>query len=451
MFELQNRIIIVDNNKEELETLGKSFFENGLGCRTFLYDEAYNTPLKNVRIAFFDINLTAKNVDHKYDNSADLIKHNSAIFNDLANALNLYISKDNGPFVLVFWTANKDVVNAFVEYMQDPNRGFQNTASPILISFIDKDEFMQQESSLLSGKVISLFNDDKIKFLFDFENRASLAGEATINKIYEIIPKDNRWGESTILFDNLGKILSKIAASTLGFVHSKENPGKAVYEGLLPILNAELTSINGDLNWETILAPLFAAAAPDKIVSPDDLIQRKVNSVFHIEKPTANKDVRGSVILIDKMNQDVLNTLNITDITDWFSKILSIKDGRDVLKQSILNSTKLIALEISAACDYSNKKHRINKYILGAWTPVLDVEKDINLKGRIESSYHIGGADFSFADNDFQIWLNLNFVFGTKSDDDRLGDTVFVLKKEIMDMIGNKYASHISRIGITSF
>lgn len=451
MFELQNRIIIVDNNRGELETLGKSFFENGLGCRTFLYDEVYNSPLKNIRIAFFDINLTAKTVDHNYDNSADLIKHNSSIFNDLANALNLYIAKDNGPFGLVFWTANKDVVNAFVEYMQDPNRGFQNTASPIFITYIDKDEFMQQESSLLSAKVISLFNNDKIKFLFDFEHKASLAGEKTINKIYDIIPKDAKWGETTILFDNLGKILSKIAASTLGFQHSKDNPGRAVYEGLLPILNNELTSIESDVNWNTLLAPLYAATAPDKIVSPDNLIQRKVNSVFHIENPTANKDVRGAVIVIDKTNQDFLTSLNITDINDWFSKILSVKDGRDTLKQSILNSSKLIAVEISAACDYSNKKHRINKYVLGALTPLIDVEKDINLKGRIESSYHIGGADFSFADQEFQIWLNLNFVFGAKTDDNRLGDTMFVLKKEIMDMIGNKYASHISRIGITSF
>jgi len=451
MFELQNRIIIVDNNKGELETLGKSFFENGLGCRTFLYDEAYNSPLKNVRIAFFDINLTAKTVDHNYDNSADLIKHNSSIFNDLGNALNLYISNENGPFVLVFWTANKDVVSAFVEYMQDPNRGFENTASPIFISYIDKDEFMQQESSLLSEKVISLFKDDKIKFLFDFEYKASLAGEKTINRIYNIIPKDAKWGESTILFDNLSKILSKIAASTLGFAYSKENPSKAVYEGLIPILNNELTLINSDVNWNTLLAPLFAAASYDKIVSPDDLIQRKVNSVFHIENSNGEKDVRGAIIKIDKTNSVLLLSLNISNINAWFNEIIPFNSDKEAIKTQVRNNSTLIALEISAACDYSNRKDRINKYILGFITPCINVKDDIAKHRRIESSYHVGGTNFHFADNDFQIWLNLNFVFGTKTDDSRLEDTMFVLKKEIMDMIGNKYASHISRIGITSF
>ena len=451
MFELQNRIIIVDNNKGELETLGKSFFENGLGCRTFLYDETYNSPLKNIRIAFFDINLTAKSVDHKYDNSADLIKHNSAIFNDLANALNLYIAKENGPFVLVFWTANKDVVSAFIEYMQDPERGFSNTASPIAISFIDKDEFMQQESSLLSDKVISLFNDDKIKFLFDFEFKASLAGEKTINKIYNIIPKDEKWGETTILFDNLGKILSKIAYSTLGFAHSKENPSKAVYEGLIPILNNELTSIVSDVNWNAILIPLFSADSFDKIISPDDLIQNKVNSIFHIENSNGKKDVRGAIIKMEKTNSEILQTLNITNINGWFNDLIPFNDGKNATKKEVRNNSTLIALEISAACDYSQEKNRINKYILGFITPYINVKEDIAKDRRTENSYHIGGANFHFADNDFQIWLNLNYVFGTNADDTRLGDTMFVLKKEIMDMIGNKYASHISRIGITSF
>jgi hypothetical protein len=63
----------------------------------------------------------------------------------------------------------------------------------------------------------------------------------------------------------------------------------------------------------------------------------------------------------------------------------------------------------------------------------------------------LGGCDFILGDENFQIWLNLNFVFGVRSDDPRLGESLFIMKKEIMDMLGNKYASHVSRIGITSF
>lgn len=450
MFEKQNRIIIVDDRQDELDTLSKAFLDNGIGCRPFLYDSTYNKPLSKIRVAFFDLNIAEKKVDEFVNTPEEIEKLNSGVYNDVAFALNQYIDKKNGPFALIFWTKNKKIIEGFIKYIQNPERGFTDTPFPICINFIDKDEFIEKKENL-STKLLEVLNNEKIKFLFDFENKARIAGEETINKIYEIIPKDKNWGESNILFDNLCKILSKIAASTLGFAHSKENPSKAIYEGLIPILNNELTSMSSDINWNTLLNPLFTATNYKDLTSPDDSIQRKVNSVFHIEKTNCNKAVRGSVIKIDKSNIENLKSLNISDVNAWFNDIIPFKTDKKELKNTVRNASTLIALEISAACDYSNNKKRINKYILGFITPCIKVNDDIAEDRRPENSYHVGGADFHFNSKDFQIWLNLNFVFGAKADDYRFGDVDFVLKKEIMDMIGNKYASHISRIGITSF
>lgn len=448
MFQVSNKIIIVDDQQKELDILSQAFLNNGIGCRPLLYDNAYFKPLSNIRIAFFDLNIGEKQVDDNGKTPEEVEKLNTGVYNDLAVAINQYISKDNGPFALIFWTKKKQIIDGFIKYMQNPERGFSDSPYPIVIDCIDKDEFISANSGdKLSEKLLKVLNLEEIKFLFNFETKANEAAEKTINKLYEIIPKDEKWGENKILFDNLSKILSKIAASTLGFQYSKENPNKAVYEGLLPILNSELINSDSEVDWESILAPLYSG----KIVSPDDIIQRKVNSVFHIESSNLSKDTRGAVVEIDKTNLEHINSLNIEEINAWFEKLLSIKEGREELKAEIINNSKLIAIEISAACDYSNKKPRINKYILGALSPVINVEKDINQKGRIESSYHLGGCDFNLGDQNFQIWLNLNFVFGVRSDDPRLGDSLFVMKKEIMDMLGNKYASHVSRIGITSF
>lgn len=450
MFEMQNRIIIVDDRQDELDTLTKAFLNNGIGCRPFLYENTYNQPLTKIRIAFFDLNIGEKKVDDSGASPEEIEKLNSGVYNDLAIALNQYISKDNGPFALIFWTKNKKIIEGFIKYIQNPDRGFSDTPFPIYIGCIDKDEFIENKDNL-STKLLEVLNQEEIKFLFDFESKARIAGEQTINKIYEIIPKDQKWGESTILFDNLGKILSKIASSTLGFDYSKENPGKAVYEGLIPILNNELTSIEDGVIWKNLLKPLYDAKSFKELVFPDDLIQKKVNTVFHIEKSSDNKEVRGAVIEIDKANNVTLQSLNVSDINKWFNDIIPFNDDKDSIKKQVRNNSTLIAVEISAACDYSNRKSRINKYILGFITPIINVKDDIAKDRRPESSYHIGGSNFHFDNKDFQIWLNLNFVFGARSDDARLGNVKFVLKKEIMDMIGNKYASHISRIGITSF
>jgi len=453
MLEKQNKIIIVDNIREQLETLGKSFFENGLGCRTFLYEPTYEEPLKNVRIAFFDINLTETAVDTAYESDADILKHNSAVFNALADALNLYIAKDNGPYVLIFWTANKKVVNAFKLFMQDTERGFSETASPILIRSIDKAEYnIDGSGKNLAETVLTMLNaENKIKFLFDLEDNARIAGENTLNRLYDILPKTDAWGESERLFENLDKVLSKIAASTLGFEHAKENPKKAVYEGLMPVINYEFLNSESTLDWSQIVKQLNDAAKISNLTSPDNEIQNKVNTLYHIEDFDGHtKDVRGCVIEINKAEPGILASFGIQDFPTWFNDIIPVDDS--ALRRDLRNNAKMIAIELSAACDYSNKKKRINKYILGVLTKQFDVKTHLNKDRRIESSYHLGGCAFHHnVEGNICLWLNLNYVFGAKPDDVRLGQPLFIMKKEIMDMLGNKYASHISRIGITSF
>jgi len=459
MLEKQNKIIIVDNTAKQLEILGKSFFENGLGCRTFEYDITYEEPLNKVRIAFFDINLTEKTVDSNYESDDQILKNNTAVFNDLAIAINQYIAKDNGPYILVFWTANSRIVEAFKLYMRDPSRGFGDTASPILIDCIDKtpftDENNQQEN--LSDRVLALLNsNEKIKFLFDLEQNTKNAGENTLDRVYDILPKNDIWGDSTHLFENLDRVLSKIAASSLGFDHAKENPKKAIYEGLLPILNYEFLNRESNVAWNQIVEQLKKASTVKELVSPDINIQYKVNALYHIEDYVDHsKDVRGSVIKIDKSSQETLDVFDIGNIDDWISKLLTIKaetDKQKKRKEEILNNSRLIAIELSAACDFSNRKPRINKYILGVLTSNLNnkIETDLNIKNKPEASYHLGGCCFHHGGNNYHIWLNLNYVFGAKPNDSRFGETIFILKKEIMDMLGNKYANHISRIGITS-
>ena len=158
--------------------------DNGIGCRPFQYINTYNSPLKNVRVAFFDINLGEKTVDDSGKTLEETLKLNTPVFNDLAIAINQYIAKDNGPYALFFWTKNQKIKDGFIQFMQNPERGFSDTASPIFIGCIDKTEFTTEEDEVsqveLSERLLTVLNDDEIKFLFDFENKANEAGEKTL-------------------------------------------------------------------------------------------------------------------------------------------------------------------------------------------------------------------------------------------------------------------------------
>jgi hypothetical protein len=437
MFKPQNRIIIVDNRTDHLDQLSKPFYDNGIGCKTFQFDPFYDNPLTGVRVAFFDINLFDRQVTN----------NNSQIFADLANAIPLYISKENGPFALIFWTSLPDVISDFKRYIKERTL---DLPKPFLVEAIDKHAFGDSGSDL-SDKLRLILNDQTLELLFDFENNASDSATRTINQIFEIIPTSDNWGENQNFLENFEKIFSKIASSTLGFSHAKQKTDKAVYEGLLPILSHHILSLNNSDKWKRYLRSLNNASSLSDLAIIDKSVQRKMNAVFHIESANQNKDQRGIVIELNKNDAALRQSFGIENIETCFNDLIPFNSNKTAKKRSVRHGATLVAIEISSACDFSNNKPRINKYVLGFKIEPIDVKDDLDKLRKSESSYHVANSDFHFKSNDFQIWLNFNFVFSAKSDDSRFGPALFIFKKEIMDMIGNRYANHISRIGITSF
>lgn len=437
MLKPENKIIIVDDKPEHLQILSQPFIEKGIGCRSFVYDANYNEPLTNVRIAFFDIRINPTGGGSE-----------SQRFNELAMAIKQYIRVDNGPFALIFWTSNKGEVDAIKKYIHDRHA---DCPKPFLVDIIDKHEFLEDARELTS-RLETVLSDETLRILFEFETISAQSASTTINQLFEIIPRKDAWGETADFKINFEKVFSKIAIQNSGYAYAKHNPAKGVISSLLPLLNHHIKNISDAGRWKTYLTSLANSETSKDIAYPENFSEGKLNAIFHIDAPPdQDKEVRGCVIEIDKSDKATLRSFNIEDIDGWFNNLIPFYSEKRTVKKKIRDQSKLIAVEISSACDYSNNKKRINKYSLGFITPKFNFQENINDDIRTESSYHVGQANFHYEGQDFQIWLNLNFVFGTMGSDDRLGKVLFVLKKEIMDMIGNKYANHVSRIGITSF
>ena len=436
MLKPENKIIIVDDNPEHLVALSKPFYENGIGCKCLVYDVNYSTPLKNVRVAFFDIRINPTG-----GGSA------GQRLNDIATAIKQYVHVDNGPFALIFWTSNKGEIDSIKKYIHERH---SDCPKPFLVDFIDKDVFLTNSGGL-TKKLEDILGDDTLKILFDFERVSSESASKTIDQLYEIIPRNDAWGETQNFKENFEKVFSRIAIQNLGYEYAKHNPDKGVVLSLLPVLNHHIESSHNTDRWKKYLTTLSSSTSSKGVNYPESFSESKLNSIFHIEKTNGSKEVRGTVIELNKADTDLLTSFNISSIDEWFNILIPFNTDKKAIKKTTRNNSKLIAVEISAACDFTNNKNRLNKYILGFITPVINFKEDIYDEIRPESSYNVGGTNFNYDNVDLQIWLNLNFVFGTKPNDPRLGNALFVLKKEIMDMIGNKYANHVSRIGITSY
>ncbi len=132
----------------------------------------------------------------------------------------------------------------------------------------------------------------------------------------------------------------------------------------------------------------------------------------------------------------------------WAEIPANQKEANETAIKTLISSSKLIAIEISSACDHQQNKSRLNKYLYGI---VIDKISADLIDNNAKSDNSMRAGLFYVKNTEFEVWVNLNYVFGALPSDKRLGKPLFTFKKEMMDMIGNRYANHVSRIGITSF
>lgn len=437
MLNTRNKIILIDDNQEHLDSLSSAFFNNKIGCLPILYEALYDAPMSGIRIAFFDVNLL---------NSGN----EGQILATILDTLPKYISKDNGPFALIFWTDKSGLIPTIKEYIND--RGDENYPRPFLVDCIDKDEFYGEDNSEdLLNKLNLILQEPTLNVMVDYENVVDNAVTKTVNQFFEIIPSNDNWGENTNYKENFEKIFSRIASSTLGFVHAKENPDKAIYSALTENLKHHVEHYKNNGYWKTELTSLASVTEAKDIEFVEDFNYSLLNNLLHIENNLSSfsKSDRGVLI---KLNRNFLrrHKISFADFYNSMIKFSGVKANKQAEKDKELRKnikeSRLICIEISAGCDHSQKINRVNTYLLGIITPKLKSKISNPLPAKTFRS-------ISFIENEkeMQLWLNLNYSIELKEKDPNIEKIEFRLKSEIINQIGNRYANHISRIGITSF
>lgn len=451
MFQSQNRIIIVDDQDSGLLTLAKKFSDKGLTYKLIHYSQLEDMDrekLTGIRLAFFDINLAAgQTVDlnqqeFNYETDASL----ATVYNTLSGAIESIISPDNGPFVLVFWSSNTPLIDNFIQYVNDRQ---VNLPKPLSIKCIDKNEVDN-----IAVRINEIIEEIPIRLLYSFERKCEIAAVNTINQIFEIIPKDDNsnWGQQDLEFDsNFKKVFSKMAISRLGEKYAQQHPDKAIYESLIPLVGYELINFLPDDNWKNYLGNFSNSEYPTKF----DL--SKLNSIYHLDlKTEVTLNQRGAVFNYNIMTVGGVEPnyyfKELEDRTlDLFSKFIRFSSTiSDFQKRYFRTNSIFTLIEISPACDYSQGKSRNLNYLLALLTPVVK-EGKIQFDKISDSILHKDIPTIYFNKRKYKIWINLNYSFSNLDGVNNVTKPLFVLKKELVDMIGNRYANHISRIGITSF
>lgn len=440
MIESDIEIIAVDNDVNELDKIVKTFHKLRIGCYPVEYDIGTGVSEKfaSIRIAFFDINLGA------LGNPSD-----SDLCNTISSALKEIIDINNGPYALIFWSKHTDKIDLIKEYIE--TREKENIPIPLIVDKIDKSLIVDDEG--LIKEIKKILSNSTLEALLDYERKAKKAASKTINSIFSLIPKDDdKWGENNNFDKNFDLIFSKMAINALGEELGKRNPELAIQKALSPILIDNIQKKRLSSVWKKKMTTLSRATSNIKF--PTNFNIESLNTIYHLDddSSTMEKSDRGVVVEMKQTSayfKQIFKKKKNDYIEDYFSySKIKGKSDKEVaeIKKHFLDSCIPVFIEISASCDYAQQNPRSLKYLFGIKFPL-----EYQIAKPKSANYLYTTPGFSLDGVNFSIIFNLRYVFGFQIDSHIFGKILFKLSDNLINLIGNKYANHASRIGIISY
>lgn len=435
MLRENNSIIVVDDSKTDLERIARVFNTHGIGCKTIQYDvmSLPEKPLDGVKIAFFDINL---------QNSGD----ENAMFATLFDAIKHFIPIKNRTFILAFWTTNVNDIEKFKIFAnREGNKG--QIANPIKIIPMDKNSFGENDDSL-SPFVDTIVDNPLVKCLFSVNDELAEAADVSLSNITSLIKVEEEWGKHENFEKRFKEVFAKIAWASHGYQNGHTDPDRAIKDVLAPIFGYELCN-NGKKTWEEYLQISEKNKSFFNSISIDD-IAPYLNAILHINPNVYEPNQRGCVRTFKNDEDYFKNRFGYGTVT-WLNDHLLGNHYK------IKEQYQVVAMEISAACDYAHEKKRTHRYVIGLICTENDYNsiKDLNKDRKTKLGENVYFPDLYFVHDKtiMSIIFDLNMLISEEECDlfKTLHEPLFAFKDEFVNAVGSRYAAHSTRMGFTSF
>ncbi len=421
-------IVVIDEEQEQLDEMTNAFREVGIGCMPIQYNSMYQGEAYiGVELLFLDINLNPGGG-----------QANNTIYGYLADAIMKYISSENGPYVLVFWTTLPDLVDGFKTYVERDNTSPIYNQRPIYVETLPKDDFIVRPRESID----LVMNKPIVKLIFSLNKRLHEASTNVFKELLNCVPFSDRWGDNEAYFQNLKKMFTKIAVTSVGKENAVNIPDKAIFEVVGKEMTHHLIRTAGN-EWKNFLEINSDIAEEAKNITNQEW-QYHLNTVFHVEVEPSDSFQRGAILTGKKWEFDTLIGM---DLYEWY------------LMEFELNRTQgggftivPVAMEISPACDYAQGNLRLYKYLLGVcW---ISNEKPSNGIEQFKKppfkkrDRHIIMPTFKKNGEYYKMVFSYNYIVGLKSTIINKLELLFALRDEMVTYVTSSAADYCSRIGI---
>ncbi|MFC1534768.1 hypothetical protein ACFL7M_15550 [Thermodesulfobacteriota bacterium] len=413
------RVVLIDDKAEEIEPLlvllGKQnvpylYFDGAL-------DNLPETPPEGVRFVFLDIELGSKAVGIKNQASA------------LTGVLSKVVSASNGPYVIIFWTRHKEVIEQILENCN------KKSISPVAWIDLDKPKLVSKKDNKydlaeIMGKLDKKLSKIGAFYLYvQWENILNSAGKQFVHDFSGVVDTGTDWTKKTSeLFYALYK--SYVEKNVL---HEQTEQFKCACH----VMNQSFFDLLQNYTATKLELPEGFTLSHGKV---ERNTLSKLNTSLLINEGLLDRPSTGYVY--KEINRSLLASL---------SKSLFKKDKQPA-------DMILCKIILTPECDLARNKtlitkkeedgqpveYKIHRSVYGVLFPCVDDQKDNRSGKGSPAQFDIG--PIWYQNKIYQIIIHF-LTISTQNEKKIKGKPLFALKRNLIFDLQSKAANHVNRLG----
>jgi len=471
------RAVAIDDEPSHLLAITTGLTANGIPCMGYWYDRDANElrpqppadGLPFVRLVFMDLNLAEQ---------AGL-PDTASLCSGVIDVLKQIISKDGGPYLLVFWTqvgTRVDDVRAMLyERLEEaagvpcPIAVVELSKRPFLVGDPTQQDFkteLREFYAQLHGNIELFGNalkevigrDSQLSALSSWESRASDAAARAVNQVHACARDDG--GDPRVTSDSIRKVLARIAVAAAGEASASDGPARALDTGMIDILVDQFGASVEDPDYKAAATKAIGESVKAAVVFQDEVqTMAALNTFFQVDKEITSVKAgdRGVVVSASPFKKNDLGFRPLDLLTEFLIPYELFPEGRRVEMKALLDafrrSAEFVLVELGADCDHAQDTARTRRYLLGLEVPVMFSELlrfPENGKLRSEALQLLGPWSIDGKTLFFVVSCRRFWVWQDKKPHVQ-GKVKFRLRASLVNKLLHHYSTFHSRPGIIEF
>ncbi len=453
---INGRIAIIDDQFEQAKPLIQILSQKQLphtyfsGEVKFLPNEGEN--LNDIRVLFLDINLID---DREHENKVLIAK--------LVPVINRVISKENYPYIIVYWSRHEHHKNLIEEEIFNDERVLKHK-KPIGYLSATKSDFFNFDGTQtgdFNHQIDELF--DKINeliqnfpaysYLLNWENQVHKATDQTLQDVFSSYHKFSSWS------DNANFLLDKLGNSYAGNYFKSSTPEEKIkfaFQAFNSTLLDTVEALTEKAEIETVAILSYDLEKVEtntlfsinkKLLIAEDTIKFNYPGVIieHTDTTKASEkpfnEILSKTISSFKIREEIKEldkSISEVELKKQFDK--KCKEIRDLIRTDWLK----IACFVTPLCDFVQKNNHIFDRVVSGI--IVSSDKRQHIDDKHEAIFL--SPDFEFNGKIYFLILDYRYFHTSQYIQNESLKPIFRLKQQLLSEVQSKLARHISRQGV---